>query len=220
MTTFRVAIGIGLVSTTVLASDAVRTPIEKTTLGLLMRFLPQDRNQKLCFASEFRSTLVNLVELGPRDDHPNQNLESLAAQLYWDDAKPLSYDNGDFGYDRRYEVLIEAHVTGWNGPLFGGAEYPFRERDMIDPETGKVTIKRSTAALYCFQDCGGGSLAVEPASDGKGLILSFEPGDWLRVVAGCGERGQVRFDPSTKNRKIRLEPASAKACQTIEDHYR
>ena len=185
----------------------------------LARFLPSKPDHKLCFSASFDDVAVNLS--ARHDDAGSErSLTGLTAQLYRDDAGPIPYDKGQFGYDWRYQVLVEVNVAG-ERTLFGGVECPFRARDVVDPETKRVR-PRTAQALRCFQDCEGGGLMARPAPDGTSLLIELDngqPSRWLRVGGSCGE-GTFRLGPRPNSRTLRLSRAPASACGAIDGHYR
>lgn len=184
----------------------------------LARFVPAKPNDRLCFSASFEDASVNLT--ARHDDAGNERkLKGLTAQLYRDDAGSIPYDKGQFGYDWRYQVLVEAHVAG-ERTLFGGVECPFRARDVVDPQT-KRPIPRTTQALHCFQDCEGGGLTVRPGPDGTSLLVELDdglPSGWLRVGGSCGE-GTFRLGPGPASRTVRLSRVPAATCGAIDAHY-
>jgi hypothetical protein len=169
----------------------------------ITKLLPQTRNHKICFTARFGG------DGGIPLARPGGHLQSLTAELYWDDAEPDDYSDGSFGYDRRYEIMLMARVDGHPNPMFGGLECPYRDRARIDPKTGETIEGPSATGLFCYQDCVGGSLHVE--ADGTALIVVLDGKDGVRI-------GQD-LQPLASAPRLRLEPAPAAVCQPIEDYY-
>ena len=86
---------------------------------------------------------------------------------------------------------------------------PHSDRARRDPNTGETLEGPSTTGLFCYQDCVGGSLHVE--ADGKALIVVLDGKDGVRL-------GQD-LQPAVNATRLRLEPARASACRSIEDYY-
>ena len=170
----------------------------------ITKLLPHTRNHKICFTARFEDGGIALARPGGR-------LRSLTAQLYWDDAEPLDYSDGGFGYDRRYQIMLMARIDGQRKPLFGGLECPYRDRALRDPKTGETIDRPSATGLHCFQDCVGGSLNFE--ADGKALIVVLDGKEGVRL--GTGETLQ----PVLTATRLRLAPAPASACRLIGDYY-
>ncbi len=168
----------------------------------ITKFLPHKRNQKICFTAIFGDGGIALAQ-------PAGHLRSLTAELYWDDAEPVDYGDGGFGYDRRYEIMLMAQTDAQHAPMFGGLECPYRDRPRIDPTTGKTIDGPSVTGLDCFQDCGGGSLDFVP--DGKALVLVLDAKNGIRL----GQDLKLAA-PATR---LRLEPASAAACRAIDKNW-
>jgi hypothetical protein len=168
----------------------------------ITKLLPQTRNHKICFTARFGDGGVPLAR-------PGGHLQSLTAELYWDDAEPDDYSDGSLGYDRRYELMLMARIDGQRNPMFGGLECPYRDRARIDPKTGETIEGPSATGLFCYQDCVGGSLHFE--ADGKALIVVLDGEDGVRL-------GQD-LQPGASATRLRLEPAPVGVCQPIEDYY-
>jgi hypothetical protein len=168
----------------------------------IAKFLPHKRNQKICFTATFGDGGIALAA-------PGGHLQSLTAELYWDDAEPVDYRDGGFGYDRRYEIMLMARTDAQREPMFGGLECPYRDRAHVDPKTGKAIDGPSATGLNCFQDCIGGSLDF--TGDGKALVLVLDPKNGIRL----GQDLKLAA-PATR---LRLEPAPAAMCLPIDKHY-
>jgi hypothetical protein len=172
----------------------------------IVRLLPQTRNHKICFTARFDDARVDLV----RSKGAQARLQSIAAQLYWDDAEPIDYSQDGWGYDRRYELMLAARVAGHSQPLVGGLECHYRDRALVDAKTGKIIDGPSTDTLACFQDCDGGTLAIEASASDKSLTLIFKDGAWPRLHGG-------ELHPASPVSRIRLEPADASQCRALDE---
>ena len=168
----------------------------------ITRFLPHTRHHRICFTARFADGGIALAA-------PSGRLQSLTAQLYWDDAEPVDYRDGGFGYDRRYAIMLMAQTDAQREPMFGGLECPYRDRARFDQRTGKMIDGPSATGLNCFQDCGGGSLDFEP--DGKTLVLTLDAYSGVRL----GQDLKLAA-PATR---LRLAPAPAAACRPIDKNF-
>lgn len=188
------------------AARADETAPPTTDARPLTRLLPQTRNHKICFTARFDDTRVDLVNA----KSAQTRLQSIAAQLYWDDAEPIDYSQDGWGYDRRYELMLAARVAGRSQPLIGGLECAYRDRALIDPKTGEIIDGPSTNALACSQDCDGGALAIEASASDKSLTLVFKDGAWPRMRDG-------ELHPASPVLRMRLEPAEASQCRALDE---
>jgi len=172
----------------------------------IARLLPQTRNHKVCFTARFDDARVDLVNA----KGGQERLQSVAAQVYWDDAEPIDYSQDGWGYDRRYQLMLAARVAGHGEPLIGGLECQYRDRAMVDPKTGKIIDGPSTNTLSCSQECDGGSLAIEASPSDKSLTLVFKDDAWPRM-----NRGELH--PASPVMRMRLEPADAAQCHALDE---
>jgi hypothetical protein len=198
------------------AAPAAKTPAATSQIDRpLTRLLPQTRNRKLCFTAHFAEAPVALFDYG---GHQTRRLESITAELYWDDAAPIDYSKDGWGYDRRYQILLAAKVEGHKKLVFGGLECPYRDRALIDPKSGETIDGPSAIQLDCFKDCSESSITVEAPADGKALVLAFEKDKWVSM-SGARDEDTVDLRPASATR-LRLEPAPASACRPINERYR
>ena len=172
----------------------------------IARLLPQTRNHKICFTARFDDARVDLVKAKGAE----ARLQSIAAQLYRDDAEPIDYGQGGWGYDRRYQLLLAARVAGESEPLIGGLNCHYRDRALVDPKTGKIIDGPSTNALACSQECDGGALAIVASARDKSLTLVFKNDAWPRMRDG-------ELHPASPIVRLRLEPADAAQCHTLDE---
>ena len=106
--------------------------------------------------------------------------------------------------------MLAARMAGHGEPLIGGLECHYRDRALVDPKTGKIIDGPGTNALACSQECDGGALTIEASARDKSLTLVFKDDAWPRMPAG-------ELHPASPVTRMRLEPADAAQCHTLDE---